>query len=164
VYTYTQEVIIIAVGNIQVLVSPLNPKLDVLHKCMKFYKRLKGIYVENFPNSLCVNFRELMPSIWNNLLIWKHLRSTRCAKWKGVPNRTLPRKESFQTISSVMYPQSKLKIFFAAISSWKERWLPTILKQHRLVMILFSNWGYVVSKKNHRKHRNLLQNWQISFK
>jgi hypothetical protein len=24
----------------------------------------------------------------------------------------MPRKESFQTISSVMYPQSKLKIFF----------------------------------------------------
>ena len=66
---YTQEVIIIAVGNIQVLVSPLNPKLDVLHKCMKFCKRLKGIYVENFPNSVCVNFREVMPSLWNNLLI-----------------------------------------------------------------------------------------------
>ena len=32
---YTQEVIIIAVGNIQVLVSPLYRNMDILHKCPK---------------------------------------------------------------------------------------------------------------------------------
>ena len=80
-----------------------------------------------------------------------------------LPNRTMPRKESFQTISSVMYPQSKLKIFFRSNLLLKGNMIAN-KKQHWLVMVLFSNWGYVVSKKNHRKHRNLLQNWQISFK
>ena len=153
-------------GNIQVLVSPLNTKLDVLHKCIKFCNRLNGIYVENFPKSLCVNFQELMPRLWNNLLIWKHMRSTRCvAKVKrGAQLELCREKKVFKPFLQLCTLNQNLKYFFAAISSWKERWLPTILKQHRLVMILFSNWGYVVSKKNHRKHRNLLQNWQISFK
>ena len=69
---------------------------EVIVHLWEIFKFLNGIYVENVPNSLCVNFRELMPRLWNNLLIWKHMRSARCeAKVKRGAQQNSAEKRKF---------------------------------------------------------------------
>ena len=89
-----------AAEEIQVLVSRLYKNLDISHKCMKSCNRLNGIVVEKFQEFVC-KFLELKSRLWNKL---PERKRENMYGLKGrqksirLPNRTMPRKASFQTI------------------------------------------------------------------
>ena len=94
---------------IQVLGSRLYKNLDISHKCMKSCNRLNGIVVEKFQEFVC-KFLELKSRLWNKL---PERKRENMYDLKGrqksirLPNRTMPRKASFQTISSVLVSSIK---------------------------------------------------------